>query len=106
MTMKPSLTTLAALVAANVAHADGANDWGRGFGHMTWGGGYGMFGGLMMLAFWGVVIVLIVMAVRWFAGDRPGVDAASDAMDILKSRFAKGELDEDEFRKRKAALED
>lgn len=106
MTMMPSLTTLAALVAANVAHADGANDWGRGFGHMTWGGGYGMFGGLMMLAFWGVVIVLIVMAVRWFAGDRPGVDAASDAMDILKSRFAKGELDEDEFRKRKAALED
>ena len=46
------------------------------------------------------------MAVRWFAGDRPGGGATSDAMDILKSRFAKGGLDEDEFRKRKAALED
>ena len=106
MTMKLSLSTLAALFAANIAHADAADDWGRGFGHMTWGGGYGMFGGLMMLAFWGVIIVLIVMAVRWFAGDRPGGGASSDAMDILKSRFAKGELDEDEFRKRKAALED
>ena len=106
MTMKLSLSTLAALFAANIAHADGADDWGRGFGHMTWGGGYGMFGGLMMLAFWGVIIVLIVMAVRWFAGDRPGGGASSDATDILKARFAKGELDEDEFRKRKAALED
>lgn len=106
MTMKLSLSTLAALFAANIAHADGADGWGRGFGHMTWGGGYGMLGGLMMLAFWGVIIVLIVMAVRWFAGGRPGGGASSDAMDILKSRFAKGELDEDEFRKRKAALED
>ncbi len=30
MIMKLSLTTLAALVATNVAHADGANDWAEG----------------------------------------------------------------------------
>lgn len=106
MTVKLSATTLAALLVSNVAYADSVDDWGRGFGHMTWGGGYGMFGGLMMLVFWGVILALIVMAVRWFAGDRPGESKSTDAMDILKSRFAKGEIDEDDFRKRKAALKD
>lgn len=91
---------------ANIAYADRADDWGRGYGHMTGGGAYGMFGGLMMLAFWGVIIVLIVLAVRWFSGDRPGGSKSSDAMNVLRSRFAKGEIDEEEFLKRKAALED
>jgi putative membrane protein len=31
-----------------------------------------MFGGLMMLIFWGVILALIVMAVRWFTSGRPG----------------------------------
>ncbi|MBV1865996.1 MAG: SHOCT domain-containing protein [Rhodobacteraceae bacterium] len=70
------------------------------------GGGYGMAGGLMMLVFWGVIIALIVVAVRWFRDNRPSADTSSDALEILKSRFAKGELDEDEFRRRKDVLQD
>lgn len=105
MTRKLTMTTLGALLAASAASADTVDSWGRGFGHMAWGGGYGMFGGLMMLIFWGVILALIVVAVRWFAGDRPGGNRSTDAMDILRTRFAKGEIDEDEFLKRKAALE-
>ena len=75
---------------------------GDGYGHM-WGGGYGMFGGgLMMLVFWGVIIALIVLAVRWFSEkDQP---KGSNALNILEERFARGEINEDEFTKRKAAL--
>ncbi len=65
-----------------------------------------MVGGIMMLIFWGVILALIVMAVRWFANDRPSGRKSTDAMDILNSRFAKGEIDEDEFLKRKAEFED
>jgi len=106
MTVKLTATTLAALLASNVAYADSVDDWGQGFGHMSWGGGYSMFGGPMMLIFWGVFAALVVMVVRWFAGNRPGGGKSADAMDILKFRFAQGELNEDEFLKRKAALKD
>ncbi|MCB1355308.1 MAG: SHOCT domain-containing protein [Maritimibacter sp.] len=72
---------------------------------MGWGGGYGMFGGFMMLVFWGVVIALIVVAVRWYGPQSLRQGSASSALDILEARFATGEIDEDEFQKRRAALE-
>jgi putative membrane protein len=72
------------------------------YGHM-WGGGYGFFGGFMMIAFWGIIIALIVVAVRWF--NAKDGNSGSNALAILNERFAKGEIDEDEFKRRKAALE-
>ncbi|RBI83537.1 hypothetical protein DRV85_15460 [Rhodosalinus halophilus] len=71
-----------------------------------WGSGYGMVGGLMMLLFWGVVIVLIVLAVKWFTNNQHGGTLGRrDAIDILRERFAAGEIDEEEFERRKKALE-
>lgn len=99
-------TSFAANLSATSAFADPVNTWESGYGHMAWGGGYGMFGGLMMLVFWGVVIALIVVAVRWYGSQSPQRGKTVDPVDILKARFAKGELEEDEFLKRKAALED
>ena len=73
---------------------------------MMWGGGYGMVGGLMMLLFWGVVIVLIVLAVKWFTDNQAGGNRGMrDAIDILRERFAAGEIEEEEFERRKKALE-
>ena len=106
MTLRLAITGAAVLLGSTIAYADPASDWSRGYGHMGWGAGYGIFGGLMMLVFWGVIIALIVIAVRWLSGDGQGRGKSTEAMDILKSRFARGELDEEEFRKRKAALED
>lgn len=105
MSLRLATTTVAVLAGATVAYADPAVDWGRGYAHMGWGVGHGLLGGFMMLVFWGVIIALIVMAVRWLSGNGQGGGKSSEAMDILKSRFAKGEIDEDEFRKRKVALE-
>ena len=72
MTLKFTTTALATSLASSAAYADSVDGWDRGFGHMAWGGGFGMFGGLMMLIFWGVILALIVMAVRWFTSGRPG----------------------------------
>lgn len=88
------------LLTASGALAGPGDDYG--YGHM-WGGGYGMFGGgLIMLVFLCFVIALIVIAVRWFSIDRgsPG----SSALSILEERFARGEIDEEEFARRKTAL--
>lgn len=87
---------------ATTAVADPNGQWGGG---MMWGGGYGMFGGLMMLVFWGVVIAGIVFLVLWLRGDRPA-GKSTDAQEMLRQRFAKGEIDEDEFKRRKAVLEE
>lgn len=62
-----------------------------------WGWGWGW---LWMILFWAGVIVLIVWAVGRGAGsrdDRP--------LDILKERFARGEIDRDEFEARRRELE-
>ncbi len=54
--------------------------------------------------FWGLVIFLIVVAVRRFTNGNNAPNQP-DALDILRDRFAKGEIDEEEFQKRKSTLE-
>lgn len=74
-----------------------------GFG-MT--GGYG-YGGIFMILWWVLIIVGIAALVKWMltssgAVSRTGSD--SKALDILKERYARGEIDEQEFQKRKRDL--
>ena len=55
-----------------------------------------LWGGLMMLLFWGVVIVGLVVAIRWLVGQ--GRPPQSDrALDILRQRYASGEIGKEEF---------
>ncbi|MEP2682200.1 MAG: SHOCT domain-containing protein [Sulfitobacter sp.] len=77
---------------------------GDGFGHMMWDGGFGMWGGLMMVIFWALVIGLILLAVRGFS-NRSDTGTGQTAIDILRDRYARGEIDEDEFERRRAKLE-
>ncbi|WP_377513414.1 SHOCT domain-containing protein [Octadecabacter sp. R77987] len=101
MRLKKSFVIPFFTALGTAAYADNGmgNDWD--FGHM-WGGGYGMSGGLMMVLFWGVVIALIVVAVRRHGTGTGKPD--QDPAKILKERFARGEIDEDEYRKRLATL--
>ncbi|WP_296764723.1 SHOCT domain-containing protein [Sediminimonas sp.] len=71
---------------------------------MMWSNGHGAFGGLMMILFWGVIIALIVLGVKWFT-DTQGSRGKRDAIDTLRERFAAGEIDEEEFDRRRKALE-
>ncbi len=99
----------ATTLGATALSADPYGNWAGGYGHGMWGGGLGMVGGaLMMLLFWGGIIALIFFAVRAFSGraESGGGDAGkTDALAILRDRFARGEIDVDEFEARKRALE-
>ena len=72
-----------------------------GWGYMGWGGM--AFGGLMMLFWFALLVGLIVLIVRWLGGS-PRRDASRDALDILKQRFASGEIDPSEFEQRSRQL--
>ena len=65
---------------------------------------YGMsiFGGFWMIIFWVAFIVFIVWIVREVAGRK--TDEKSKALDILKERYAKGEIDKKEFEEKKRDL--
>lgn len=61
--------------------------------------------GLWMLLFWVGVILLVVWGVRAISdGSRGGSDRRR-ALEILEERFARGEIDADEFERRRSALE-
>lgn len=99
-------TSAAALTAPAYAQTPvGPPDWR--YWHDGWSWGHMFFGSLMMLLFWGGLILLIVLAVRYFGhasggGERPAVGKAP--LEILEERFARGEIDKEEFDQRKRAL--
>jgi len=63
-----------------------------------WGLGMG-FGWLVMVAFWGVMIIGIVLLFRWLAAALPhsGGVATESPREILKRRYARGEVDQPTF---------
>jgi len=64
---------------------------------MGWGGG-AMFG-IGHLLWWGVLILVIVVSVRWLVRSE-GAGEVGDtdrALSILKERYARGEIDKAEF---------
>jgi putative membrane protein len=67
-----------------------------------WGAwGIGMM--LFLLLFWGLVITGIIFGIRWLAG--AGRPSTSDrALEILRERYARGEINKEEFEARKRDL--
>ena len=84
---------------------------GNYFGHM---GGFGFgFGWIFMFFFWGLIIWAIFALVRGVSGhgcwggyhhDEHG-HKGNNALNILKERYAKGEISKEEFEKMKKDLE-
>ena len=72
-----------------------------------WGVGAWVAMAVLMLVFWGVVVTVVVLLLRRTrseggpASPRP---LHHDAERILSERFARGEIDEQEFTARRAAL--
>ena len=70
--------------------------WGM---HPMWGAwGIGMM--FMMLVFWGLIIVGLVLGIRWLV-TQGRVSQSDTALDILRQRYARGEIDKEEFEARK-----
>ena len=69
--------------------------------HGFWGGtGWGILEGLFFAAFWIVVILLLVSLVR----GRGGGPSRSSALRVLEERYARGEIDREEFVERRRVL--
>jgi putative membrane protein len=65
-------------------------------------------GMLAMLAFWGALIVGVVLLVRWIAGLTPpaaGPGGAEEPLAILRRRYAAGEIDQATYERMKRELE-
>lgn len=81
--------------------------------HDGYGGGFGMFFGPIFMI---LILAAIVIGVVWLlratgalgssAGAAAPTDTSNKALDILKERFAKGEIDAKEFDERKRLLSD
>ena len=75
----------------------------------SWGVGTWLAMSLMMLVFWGSLVALLVWLVR---NNRHGVsratgeraDVSRRPAEVLADRFAGGEIDEDELRRRRELL--
>ena len=64
------------------------------------------FGGLLMLLFWVFATAGIVWIVLALSRSQVRGGGESSALRILEERLARGEIDADEFRTRRAALEE
>jgi len=80
-------------------------EWGWGM-HPMWGWwgiwGFGMM--LFMFLFWALVIIGIVLGIRWLV--RQGRPESSDsALDVLRQRYARGEINREEFEAKRKDLQ-
>ena len=77
--------------------------------HMMWSGWY--MGPIMMIVFLVIAVIVAVLIVRWLSGSNPGhshphsAPPAKTPVEILKERFARGEIDKEEFEERRRILE-
>lgn len=109
--MKPAIIGLAVgiVVASRVALADAANGGSGRFDHygmMDWGWGGWFMGPIMMLIVLALLVGAIVVVVRLLGGEIGGKSRRSSdrSLEILRERFAKGEIDAEEFEDRKKSL--
>ena len=104
----PWLAAAATLIglAGGAALADSTRgDWAH---HPMMWGGWGwpgmIFGSLVMIAVLAAAVAVAVLLVRWIAGGPAAGPPGKTALDILSERFAKGEIDKEEFEDRRRVL--
>ncbi len=82
----------------------------NGWGYNQMGGAAWAFTLFLMLVFWVVVVVGVVYFIRRSPSTSSSSVSSSPSSDtpeqILRARFARGEIEEAEFRTRMAALRD
>jgi putative membrane protein len=69
----------------------------HGFG-TSFGVGYTSVGAILALVFWALIIAGVVLLVAWlFRSSGAATPAANSAMELLKARYAKGEITKEQF---------
>lgn len=71
------------------------------------GPGWFLVMAVVMIVFWTVLIGGVVLAVKHFSGPRHAQMAASTSpIEVLRLRLARGEIDDEEFSRRRALLDE
>lgn len=73
--------------------------------HHEFGWGGVIIGAVLTIAFWGLLVMLAVLLFRALTGPRggreiaqiPPVGPSKNALDILKERYARGEITKEEY---------
>lgn len=108
-----SIVAIVLIIVLAVFLLGGAGMMGFGrFGMMGPGmmGGYGFdpLGAILSLVFWALIIGGVVWLVVWLARDAGGTASAArpdSAIEILKTRYARGEITKEQFAEMKKNLE-
>jgi putative membrane protein len=76
-------------------------------------GGMGWVGMIFQIVFWIVLLVVLGLLIKWLLqgpardqgqGGAPGGGSQGRALEILKERYARGEIDKEEFEQKKRDL--
>ncbi len=78
-------------------------NWGA---NNAFGGASGIVGFILTLVFWALIIIGIVIFIRWIINQTKwnNTRTGKAPLDILKERYAKGEITKEEFEKIKKDL--
>jgi putative membrane protein len=57
-----------------------------------------------MIISWGLVVLGLIFLIRWCVGMTKTAQSEESALDILKKRYARGEIDKEEFEQEKRDL--
>jgi putative membrane protein len=75
------------------------------YGPGPWGWGWMVGGWIMMLVFWGLLIAGVVVLVRALTNRNVfGQPGHNSALEILRRRYASGEITKDQFEEMKRTL--
>lgn len=75
--------------------------------HYGWnmmGGGFFGIGWIMIILFWIVVILGIVALIKWIVGSDKTDHSSQKPLEILKERYARGEIDKKEYQEMKKEI--
>ena len=76
------------------------------YGHMA---GLGLFGGVISILFFVLIVIVIIRLLRWSHGGphgfrghgMDGMGRGNSALNILSERYAKGEINKEEYEQKK-----
>ncbi len=98
------------LAAGSVVAASAQQPTGPYYGPHMWNGWWMFFGPLTMIVSIAAIVVVVVLIIRWLGGPghitTPQQPGGKTPLDILKERFARGEIDKEEFNERRRVLEE
>ncbi len=82
---------------------------GYGWNGGGWGTGRWVFMAVMMVIFWSAIVAAVFAVVRYshhhhHVGPQSAGDVHDNALSVLAERFARGEIDADEFAKHRELL--